>query len=445
MNEKKIPLIHSYGPLPDLISPIQFMFNPEGLFEKVKNLNSEIFSFRMVYEPWIFLTGKEGLLFFAQLTINDVDPFEFRKRMFTLHLPEIGIPNNLPETTLATNAILKSCFDNLGEANLVDGFIEEINNFLNTHLKNEGIIENFSRFTIDLITQAVATTFLGKELSASLPKDLGEVYADIDESLKLSTLFMPFIPRKISQREETAKRKLVQYLADLLAARKKSNLPANTSHFFDGYVKLQEELHLSDNHIIWLFNSMQWAAVHYSSVHAIWLGLEILSRPNLLKDLLEEQAQFNTLDSESIKKMQLLKGTVRESIRLNAIFALPRRVQKNLNFKGYEIPKGAIVSISPYLEHQNPAIYVNPDKFDPYRWDEWADDAMYTAFMPGGIGIFGCKGMPIAIHLLTAFWAVLLRNYQLALLTPLPTNKKQPVLLLPTKMVSIRYRRLTNS
>lgn len=441
MNEKKIPLLHSHWPLVDLVTPIRFLFTPENLFNQAKKLNPEIFSFRMAAEPWIFLTGKEGLHYFAHLTINEVDPFEYRKRMYTLNLPGISLPNDLPNATLATNAILKKYFEKMNEAELVQIFTQEATDYINHHLKENGTIDNLVHFIIKLSTQVFGVIFFGKALFETLPKDLGDIYATIDSTLTIPPLIFPFLPKKNRKIERPAKEKLVTYLRKLIREEKQNSTLDLTPNLISGYINLESILGLSEDNIIWLFNAMLWAAIHYSGVHGIWTAIEILTRPKLLADLEGEQSKFNNLNFESIKKMWLLEGTIRESIRLNSLFALPRRVLKDIYFKDYKIAKGTIISISPFLEHQNADVYINPDKFDPFRWDEWADQTMYESFMPGGIGYFGCKGMPIALQFLTTLWAIMLRNYEFELVSRPPIMRKQQVLLAPSMPVALRYRK----
>lgn len=441
MGENKIPLLHYSGPFPDLISPIQFLYHPEALFDTARKLNSEIFCFRLIREPWIFLTGNEGLQFYSKLTIDEVDPFEFRKKMFTIQLP-VKMPTDLANATLATNRILREFFEKIKEDEFTEIFVHEANRYINSNLTEEGTIDNFFKFMIELSTQTIGISFLGRELFDKLPKDLGNVYNDIDELLTIGALLFPFFPRKNRKMEAQLKKKVAVYLSNLITEREKNATISSHSNLLDGYINLQSQLGLSQDNIIWLFNAMLWSAIHYSSVHGIWTGIEILKRQNLLTDLLEEQAQFKDLNFEAVKKMYILQGTIREGIRLNSIFALPRRVLKDLNFKGYRIPKGAIISISPFYEHHNPEVYVNPNTFDPFRWDEWADAALYDSFIPGGIGTFSCKGMPFAIHYLTVFWAILLRTYQLELVNAPPVMNKQLVLIAPPTHVPMRYKKL---
>lgn len=437
---KKIPLLRSSGALPDLISATQLLFTPESLFKKARRLNSEIFSFRVGTEPWIFLSGKEAIRFFGQLNTEDIDVFEFRNRMFTLRLPGADAPTNLPNVTRATNKVMKEYFEALGEEELTKEFVDITTEYLQNHLAKTGTIENFYRFIVEAYTNIVGTVFLGKEIFATLPKDHGSIYADIEASLSVLPMIFPVFSGKHKKQTNIAKHKLVDELLHLVQQREdKNKITYPLPDVIDRYITLQAEFGLTDGNIIWLYNSLQWAAVHYCSVHAFWICVEIFTYQNLLTHLLAEQKQFADLNWVNVQKMRLMNGTVRESLRMNSIFLLARRVLRDIEYKDYLIPKKSVIAISPFYEHHNPVIYENPSKFNPTRWDVDIDSEVYTSFVPGGIGFFGCIGMNFAIHFLTTFWAVLIRHYRLEFPDPPPKVQRRIILLAPSAPVPVKY------
>lgn len=424
---------------PDIITPIRFILNPKMLFNKAMRLKSEIFSFYMGNEPWIFLTGPEAIRYYSRLNLDDVDVFEFRQRMVPLNLPGADMPAKLPEVSRATNSIIKDFFEQTGEEQFSEIIARETKKYLDEHLQSSGVIKNFHDFIIKTFTHVLTITFLGTPALECMPENLGEISADIDGTVKILPLIFPFLPSH-TKKQKQSKVALVKYLLNLIDFYRNKE-PAKIKTVLDGYIAFKDEHHLNDGNIAWLFNAFQWAAIHYDSIHAFWVGIEILKHPTLLADLLSEQAPLTILDHHNIKNMHLLHGTVKESIRLNSIFAIPRRVKRDLFYKNYKIPQGTVLSISPYLEHRNPLVYKNPETLDPYRWGHWGDDSPSTTFVPGGVGYFGCLGMVFTIHFITVFWAVLLRNYQLDFIKKPPKAKSKMILMPPKNPVPIRYRR----
>lgn len=434
---KKIPSLSKM--YPDIITPMRFVINPKKLFNSAYKIKSDIFTFNMVKEPWIFFTGAESISYFSRLTSAEVDPFEFRLRMVPLNLPFVSMPDKIAEVSRATNDVVKTFFDRIGQEKFSEVLVKETTKYLHEHLHAEGTIPNFHRFIVDVFTHVLSVTFLGQSVKKVMPENIGELYADVEETVAILPLLFTFLPEQNSK-QKRSKEEISKYLLKLIAARREEK-DKEFPTVLDGYMGLQELYHLDDGNVAALFNAFIWAAIHYSSVHACWLGIEILSMPNLLEELLSEQAPLQNFDHADIKKMHLLHGAVKESIRINSIFAIPRRALKDLEYQGYKIPKGSVLSISPYLEHHNEANYKNPTTFDPYRWGRWDEDTITTTFLPGGMGYFGCLGMTFTLHFITVFWGVFLREYHLELVKKAPKMKSHLLLLPPHKPVEIRYKK----
>lgn len=67
----------------------------------------------------------------------------------------------------------------------------------------------------------------------------------------------------------------------------------------------------------------------------------------------------------------------------------PRWSEKEELIDGYTIPRGAVVSISPYCLHRNPEVFDDPLHFNPGRWLGPPDKVMnmkkwFWAFLSGG-------------------------------------------------------------
>ncbi len=434
---KKIPSLSKI--YPDIITPIRFILNPKKLFNSAYKIKSDIFTFNMFKEPWIFFTGAEAISYFSRLNSEEVNPFEFRLRMPPLSLPNVSLPNKIAEVSRATNDVIKTYFDQVGPEKFSEILVDRITKYLHDNLRTEGTIPNFHHFIVDAFTQVLTLTFLGDSVKKVMPENIGELYANVEDTVAILPLLFTFLP-ELNSKQKKSKEEISNYLLKLIAARREEKNKEFHS-VLDGYMELQELYDLDDGNVAALFNAFTWAAIHYSSVHAVWLGIEILTMPNLLEELLIEQAPLQELDHTQVKKMHLLHGAVKESIRINSIFAIPRRALKDLNYNGYKIPKGSVLSISPYLEHHNEEIYKNPTTFDPYRWGRWDEDTTTTTFLPGGMGYFGCLGMTFTLHFITIFWAIFLREYQLELVNKAPKLKSSLLLLPPQKPVAIRYKK----
>lgn len=72
-------------------------------------------------------------------------------------------------------------------------------------------------------------------------------------------------------------------------------------------------------------------------------------------------------------KVPLLLPCLHESIRKYSLIQLNRIAMRDLEFEGKVIPKGSYISISPITEHHDPAVFPNPDLFNPDRFVDPAE------------------------------------------------------------------------
>lgn len=77
---------------------------------------------------------------------------------------------------------------------------------------------------------------------------------------------------------------------------------------------------------------------------------------------------------------------------------IPRYALNDCEFNGYTINKGDMVNVSPSFTHRDPAIWSQPNEFDPARFDApRAEDKTHKhAFIPFGGGAHKCLGIKFA-------------------------------------------------
>lgn len=419
-----------------ILTPFKFLLNPAKLFNKAVALNTEIFKISMGPEDWIFLSGNEGTRFFGQLTLEDVDAFEFRNRMYTLDLPNAERPLEIAKISRTTNKIINEYMASVSADYITQFFIEKITTYLETHIKNSGTIEDLHSFNIKLTHFLFSSLFYGEEVFSTFPSELGDQYVTVGESLYVLPLIVPQLKPR-DKKTRRAKEKIVANFENILRVVKDPNNPIQPAPILQGYLELQKEYGISNENLIWLLNAALWASMHYTSVHGLWIGAELMKNDEFLKNVLAHIPK-GSLTVADINNNDYLEGIIMGNIRLHSVFAIPRRVKHNLTFNGYVIPKGSILSISPYIEHHKPENFPHPNVLDPHRW---ASGASRDHFMPGGLGFFGCIGMGLAINSLKCLWSVLLKNYNLEVLGTIPKLKKSLILLPSKKPISLKYSR----
>ncbi|KAK8090668.1 cytochrome P450 [Apiospora phragmitis] len=123
----------------------------------------------------------------------------------------------------------------------------------------------------------------------------------------------------------------------------------------------------------------------------------------------------DSFEDGDLKKLPYLNQAIEETLRLYSSVpaGLPRAVPpEGIEFCGHWIPGGTTVSTQAYTMHRNPAIFPNPLKFDPSRWER-PTQAMKDSFVPFGSGSRVCMGVHLArmeLRLATARFFLTFRN-----------------------------------
>ncbi|KAF2203658.1 cytochrome P450 [Delitschia confertaspora ATCC 74209] len=113
-----------------------------------------------------------------------------------------------------------------------------------------------------------------------------------------------------------------------------------------------------------------------------------------------------------LEKLPFLQAIIKESLRLSygVMHRLPRiSPDAAIQYKDYVIPPGVPVGMSAYLQHSDPKVYPEPDKFIPERWIGDINPAMNKSYVPFTRGSRNCLGMNLAMAEMSLCLAMLFR------------------------------------
>ncbi|CAH2076476.1 unnamed protein product [Thlaspi arvense] len=125
---------------------------------------------------------------------------------------------------------------------------------------------------------------------------------------------------------------------------------------------------------------------------------------------LESGEQFNWSDYMSLSFTQ---NVINETLRMaNIINGVWRKTLKDVEIKGYLIPKGWCVLASFISVHMDEDIYENPYQFDPWRWDRINGSSnSNVCFTPFGGGQRLCPGLELSKLEISIFLHQLVTRY----------------------------------
>lgn len=139
------------------------------------------------------------------------------------------------------------------------------------------------------------------------------------------------------------------------------------------------------------------------------------SEGRLHRHLAELGGRLPTLnDVESLGYVEMVMS---ESLRmLPTVWGFDRTVVEEHEIRGYRVPVGSVVFVSPFVVHRDHRWFPEPDRFDP---DRWTDDLKRTrpryAYFPFGGGLRMCVGQPFALMEATIVLAVIAQRWRMRL------------------------------
>ena len=128
-----------------------------------------------------------------------------------------------------------------------------------------------------------------------------------------------------------------------------------------------------------------------------------------------------------------------EALRLYPpAWVITRRTLEDIEVSGFQIPANSLVIVSPWLVHQHPQVWSNPQEFQPERF---ADGAPHLGYLPFGQGPRMCIGKEMAMREGALVLSQLVQNWQFESLHSQDVAVEASVTLRPAGGLPLRIRR----
>jgi len=164
---------------------------------------------------------------------------------------------------------------------------------------------------------------------------------------------------------------------------------------------------------------LMWAAYDTTASATSWV-LHVLARRPEWQQRLRAEATAVLGDaaatSQSAHKLTETTWFLREIERMYpSVLFFPRTVERDFEFRGFQIPQGTATYYSPYLSHRDPASFNEPNRFDPDRWDPKSPGrkARGSSLVGFGGGPRVCLGKAFAQLQMKILITSLVRRYRL--------------------------------
>lgn len=148
------------------------------------------------------------------------------------------------------------------------------------------------------------------------------------------------------------------------------------------------------NHMIFVL-----MAAHDTSTITLTNLIYQLARQPAWQERLRDECRAIGSGSLSYADLDRFEDTslaIKETLRIAApVPILPRGVTEECTFKGVRLPKGAMVSVTPWMTHHMPEWWSEPQRFDPERFSAARAEDRRHPFLwtPFGGGAHKCIGL----------------------------------------------------
>lgn len=164
------------------------------------------------------------------------------------------------------------------------------------------------------------------------------------------------------------------------------------------------------------------AGTDTSSVTSEWTMAELLRHPEYMAKVQQEinqvVGQDRLVEESDLVNLRVLRAVVKEVFRLHPVggFLIPHISMKETRVGGYDIPKNTRILINTYALGRNPAVWSNPNTFQPERFllendqpVEFSDPE--CTLVPFGAGRRGCPGASLGMNVVLLGLARLLQLF----------------------------------
>lgn len=152
------------------------------------------------------------------------------------------------------------------------------------------------------------------------------------------------------------------------------------------------------------------------------------------------------LEYDDLAKLPAMTLVMKEALRICApVPFMPRRAVRDCEFKGFRIPAGVLVQISPWFSHGMAQYWTEPTRFDPERFSEArAEDKKHPfLWVPFGGGAHKCIGMHFGEMEVKAVLHQLLLNFRWTVPPGYVMKQDHTSLPIPKDRLPVRLERLS--
>ncbi len=413
------------GGLPLLGHVTDFFRDPVAVLRRGYQTKGKLFSFKIMGRRMNVMLGPEHNRFFFEetdklLSIRESMPFFLK--MFS---PDFYSFAEMDEY-LRQRAVIMPRFKAVAMKQYVGIMAEESLSLVN-RLGDDGefdLIQTLGPVVMDI----AAHSFMGKEFHEKLGHEFFELFRDFSGGMEfVLPLWWP-TPKML--RSQRAKKKLHAILQGWIEKRRAA--PLDPPDFFQNMIESKypdgpnsKGRPIPDELIRHMIMLLVWAGHETTAGQVSWALADILQNSDY-KAVLRAELKATIGDSdgrdmgwEAAIAMTKMDLALRETERLHPVaFILSRKANADIERGGYKICKGDFVLLAPSITHRMTETWIEPDRYNPERFNAENPDAQIesNSLVGFGGGMHRCAGVNFARMEMKVILAILLQHYEMELI-----------------------------
>jgi sterol 14-demethylase len=393
---------------------------PIELFTRVRDECGEIGEMSFAGNRVVLMTGVEAQEAFFRGTDEQLDQgaaYPFMTPVFGKGVVFDGTPEQRKQAM--RNQSLRDSYMR-GHAEVI---ASEVHRMLET-LGDNGEIDVLDFFA-ELTLYTSSACLIGKQFREELTSDYFPIFYDLEKGTDAIAYVNPNLPLPVFRTRDRARRQLVERLTEVFERRR--SVDKDERELFDILLTIKNQdgtPRYTVDQITGMFISMMFAGHHTTSGTAAWSLIELLRHPDYAKRIVEEidglYDSGSDITYQALREIPVLEASIKEALRLHPpLIILMRKVMYDFHYKGFTVPAGKLVAVSPAVSNRMAECFPDPDRYDPERYgDDRQEDRQNFAWIPFGAGRHRCVGAAFAMMQLKSIFCALLREYEFELSQP---------------------------
>ncbi|KAL5121953.1 Lanosterol 14-alpha-demethylase [Pleosporales sp. CAS-2024a] len=322
---------------------------------------------------------------------------------------------------------------------------QEVEDFVKRHKAfkgQKGTVE-VTKVMAELTIYTASHSLQGVEIRNSFDHKFAELYHDLDMGFSPLNFMLSWAPLPHNRARDNARETMIKLYSEIVRKRRAGNAKKDSHdmiwHLMD--CKYKDGTPVPEHEIAGIMIALLMAGQHSSSSTMAWIILRLAQNPHLVEELLAEQKavmgdDLRALTYEDLSNLALHSQVIKETLRLHApIHSIMRKVKQPLVIDGtnYVVPTSHNLMSSPGFSARLDTHFVNPETWDPHRWDEgqhnyeevekaeeqidygWGAVSKGTnsPYLPFGAGRHRCIGEQFAYLQLQTILVAIVREFKL--------------------------------